>query len=163
MAEILCPFFARSIIVADAPGVERFAAFVDNPGSNQCALIMTAASPCVMHGAGEEPAWGLCLRNPANNGSYDDHGFPAAGAPVDLAGVGGWGTRFEELGRSAADASETPGPEASVPETSAPLIPRADPTRLLSAIDGADQLSEAVSADEAPESSESNLSPGAAA
>jgi hypothetical protein len=59
-----CPFFARFL----AFGIE----LAHNPGSNQCALITTAHSPCVMEVAHQIPSWRTCIRNPANNGSYID-------------------------------------------------------------------------------------------
>jgi hypothetical protein len=55
-----CPFFARAIHFT---GGDPF--FIDNPTSNQCALITSAHSPCVMELAKATPNWRECHRNPA--------------------------------------------------------------------------------------------------
>ncbi len=75
MATIKCPFYDVSIVFADEAG-EPLPMFFPSPhlvtggGSNRCALITSAHSPCVMEISGQQPRWSVCGRNPENNGSY---------------------------------------------------------------------------------------------
>lgn len=62
-----CPFFAHALLMPF--GRRSYPVLVSNPGSNQCALITNAHSPCVMQLAGDVPSWFYCKRNPENNGT----------------------------------------------------------------------------------------------
>lgn len=56
-----CPFFAHAIF-PPLPRLRDEWLMIPNPDSNQCALITTAHSPCLMEREG--PTWGACPRNP---------------------------------------------------------------------------------------------------
>lgn len=58
-----CPFYANAL--HQFPGANW--QLVPNRGSNQCALITNAHSPCIMEvKMGAPPEWSGCPRNPEN-------------------------------------------------------------------------------------------------
>lgn len=61
-----CPFYAHALHYLPAT-VTKVTPWVLIPNwrSNQCALITSAHSPCIMN----EPLWPECPRNPENNES----------------------------------------------------------------------------------------------
>lgn len=62
-----CPFYAQALhhVGRHAGLVTNGWVLIENPGSNQCAVITGAHSPCVM----PKPDWAGCPRNPENNGT----------------------------------------------------------------------------------------------
>jgi hypothetical protein len=54
-----CPFYAVGLHFHGGAPV-----LMPNPNSNQCALITSAHSPCVMEIRRETPDWRVCRRNP---------------------------------------------------------------------------------------------------
>lgn len=60
MNETSCLFFAH--FFHRWPGADWD--LLPNEGSNQCALVTRAHSPCIMRIAGLEPDWDKCPRNP---------------------------------------------------------------------------------------------------
>lgn len=66
-----CPFYAQALHnVGRHTGLATNGwVLVENPQSNQCALITGAHSPCMLEVVGIEPRWELCVRNPENNGT----------------------------------------------------------------------------------------------
>lgn len=62
-----CPFYAHALV---QPGkmipsvIPRTWILYPNPGSNQCALITHAHSPCIMTINDIDPVWEECTRNP---------------------------------------------------------------------------------------------------
>jgi hypothetical protein len=57
-----CPFYAHALV---SPGPVGWSHLIANPGSNQCALITSANSPCWMDVAELVlPDWERCPRNP---------------------------------------------------------------------------------------------------
>ena len=62
---IWCPFYATSLVQPFIAGAHPY--LIESPGSNQCALITSAHSPCVMEVAHFPPIWAACSRNPEVN------------------------------------------------------------------------------------------------
>jgi hypothetical protein len=54
-----CPFYAHALHFHGVAAV-----LIPNPQSNQCALITTAHSPCMMEIRSTTPDWRVCRRNP---------------------------------------------------------------------------------------------------
>ena len=63
-----CPFYGRHLVSGASVGGHYSTVMVRQFG-NQCALITSSHAPCAMEINGAEPRWGLCLRNPDNNGT----------------------------------------------------------------------------------------------
>lgn len=68
-----CPLYGARLMTIKGEPV-----FLLNRGSNQCALVMDAHSPCRMDIEGQKPDWDKCPRNPAN---YERLTVPAGARP----------------------------------------------------------------------------------
>jgi hypothetical protein len=67
-----CPFYAHALHQVTRHLVPELSGWmlIPNPGSNQCALITGAHSPCCMEvDEKKAPDWSECFRNPERNGT----------------------------------------------------------------------------------------------
>jgi hypothetical protein len=54
-----CPFYAHGFVSFDGDLI-----LVDQAGSNRCAIVLDAHSPCIMQINADAPDWSVCRRNP---------------------------------------------------------------------------------------------------